>query len=317
MKMNKIIIPAAMLAVGVALVGSVSSTLAWYQYSTKAQAAYIGTSVGETENLEIKVKDDQGHDKWVSKADSTDIDRLIEDGVGTQILPVSPAISDAANSLGEEDALPNPLGFFNSVETGVSGIDTYGTRRATVANYVQFTLNVRYTKNVDEYLAKSIKLVDVTITDNADAGSAKDLYKAVRVHVATSTKKYLFARNDAGGNTIVTSTYGKLDTDNSGEYDSEWGYEWETPADAIYGVNGSTQTAYNTKAFTEKALGQTVGSDGNGLAITVTIWLEGWQKLAGTDSHNKDNGEGAIWDPTVYNNKKFKVGLRFQADDIA
>ena len=43
--MNKIIIPAAMLAVGVALVGSISSTLAWYQYSTKAQAAFIGTSI--------------------------------------------------------------------------------------------------------------------------------------------------------------------------------------------------------------------------------------------------------------------------------
>ena len=54
MKMNKIIIPAAMLAVGVALVGSVSSTLAWYQYSTKAQAAFIGTSIGQSENLEIK-----------------------------------------------------------------------------------------------------------------------------------------------------------------------------------------------------------------------------------------------------------------------
>ena len=55
--MNKIIIPVAALAMGVALVGSVSSTLAWYQYSTKAQAAFIGTSIGESENLEIKIKD--------------------------------------------------------------------------------------------------------------------------------------------------------------------------------------------------------------------------------------------------------------------
>ena len=53
MKMNKIIIPAAMLAVGVALVGSISSTLAWYQYSTKAQAAFIGLVpkvLGDIEN---------------------------------------------------------------------------------------------------------------------------------------------------------------------------------------------------------------------------------------------------------------------------
>ena len=62
-----------MLAVGVALVGSVSSTLAWYQYSTKAQAAYIGTSVGKSENLEIKKVDGT----WVSSLLASDIQDLI------------------------------------------------------------------------------------------------------------------------------------------------------------------------------------------------------------------------------------------------
>ena len=318
--MNKIIIPVVAIAMGAALVGSVSSTLAWYQYSTKAQAAYIGTSIGETENLEIKTKDNQGNPKWVSKADSGDVAQLVDDGVGTHILPVSPAVAAADGNLDEDDALPAE--FYNSVETGVSGIDTYGSRRATVANYVQFTLNVRYNKD-GGYLAKKIVLNDLTITDAAGQSNAEgDLYKAVRVHISTSSKKYLFLRDDnaSANEKVATATYGKLDTDNSGDYDTEWGYEWETPADAIYGVDGSTQTAFNTKystAFANKELGQTVASDGDGLAITVTIWIEGWQKLAGTDSHNKDNGAAAIWDPTIYNNKQFKVGMRFQAEDIA
>lgn len=318
MKMNKIIIPAAMLAVGVALIGSVSSTLAWYQYSTKAQAAYIGTSVGETENLEIKVKDGEGW-KWVSRADSGDINNLLAENVGSHILPVSPAVAAADGNLDEDDALPSQ--FYNSVETGVSGIDTYGSRRADVANYVQFTLNVRYNKN-GGFPAKKIMLNDLTITDAAGQSNAEgDLYKAVRVHFSTSSNKYLFLRDDANSNEkVATDTFGKLDTDNSGTYDTEWGYEWESPVDAIYGVNNSTQTALNTKfngAFSNKELGRTISSDGDGLAITVTIWIEGWQKLSGTKATNKDNGNGAIWDPTIYNNKQFKVGMRFQAEDIA
>ena len=47
MKTNKknIIIPALMMAVGLGLVGSISGTVAWYQYSTRVNVAYLGKQV--------------------------------------------------------------------------------------------------------------------------------------------------------------------------------------------------------------------------------------------------------------------------------
>lgn len=315
--MNKIIIPAAMLAVGVALVGSVSSTLAWYQYSTKAQAAYIGTSVGESEMLEIKTASGE----WKSKLSADDVNALITSPVGSNILPISPA---AQGNLDSDDALP--ASFYNSVETGVAGVETYGSRRATNENYVQFKLNVRYRKELYKnapgvtysYVNKYLKLIDLTIVDTS---SSADLYKAVRVHFSTNSKECLFARdNDSSEGTVVTNTFGKLDTDNDTGYDEGWVYDWENSEEIIYGVENSTQTAINSKVLSQangQLLGEMPASLGDGLEITVTIWLEGWQKLSGVPADNKDEGSvGAIWDPATYVNKQFKVGMRFQAEDI-
>ena len=54
MKTHKIIISTLALAMGAALAGSVSGTVAWFQYSTRAQAAFIGTTAHCSEALEIK-----------------------------------------------------------------------------------------------------------------------------------------------------------------------------------------------------------------------------------------------------------------------
>ena len=329
MKMNKIIIPAAALAMGVALVGSVSSTLAWYQYSTKAQAAYVGTSVGQSENLEIKKSDGT----WASNLLASDIDDLInaqatEANPGTNMSPITPAIN---GNLAANAALP--ANFFNSVETGVAGYDTYGDRYADHKNYIEFTLNIRYRKtnyaidtsapNADPngYLNKNLKLIDLTILDTAgNAGAEKDLYKAVRVHFSTASSKSLFSSNkDSADETIQTNTYGKLDTDNRGGLDKGWAYEWDNAEEIVYGANNSVQSAYNANAI-DPTSGHLIGvlpaSEEEGLAVKVTIWLEGWQKLSGIPAGNAETGSSAMWDPAVYARKNFKVGMRFQAEDI-
>lgn len=325
--MNKIIIPAAALAMGVALVGSVSSTLAWYQYSTKAQAAYIGTSVGQSENLEIKKADGS----WASNLSSTDVDALInlQANVGTNMSPITPAIN---TNLAANAALP--ANFFNSVETGVAGYDTYGNRYATKANYVEFTLNVRYkTTNYkidpsvstqDGYPTKLLKLVDLTIVDDAGAANAeKDLYKAVRVHFSTESNKSLFASDkQSSEQNIETNTFGKLDTDNANGLDKGWVYEWDqdSAAEIVYGANNTVQASYNANAIDHTnghLIGTIPASEENGLAIKVTIWLEGWQKLSGVPAGNAEAAStSAMWDPAVYARKHFKVGMRFQAADV-
>ena len=319
--MNKIIIPAAMLAVGVALVGSISSTLAWYQYSTKAQAAYIGTSVGQSENLEIQRKDEH----WVTNLTSSEVEKLAgADVKAKNLIPVTPRI--AGNGiLAKDAALPDAATFENSIETGVAG---YGEQRGDVeTNYVQFTLKIHY-KQLDSqasYKAKKLKLADLTIMENASAASENgDLYKAIRVHFSAGESNRLYANNGVSTDeTITTVTHGNLDTDNNGDFDKTLGYEWEQQSQqsVIYGIADSQQVAYNS-SYADNLnweIGTLPADDVNGLAVTVTIWLEGWQKLAGFPNGNADNSgeqpKSAMWDPLKYVNKKFNVGMRFQAVD--
>ena len=301
MKMNKIIIPVAALAMGVALVGSVSSTLAWYQYSTKAQASYIGTSVGQSENLEIK----DANDKWKSSLTSTDIVALAT-GTGTNLIPVT------AGGISATSALPSD--FYSGIETGVSG---YGDHVATAENYLQFDLYIRYKEvkgNEPSYVAKKLNLVDLTIQS---ANSGLDLYKAIRVHISDGTNNYLFANaGDASANDVTIKTGANLDTDNDGFLDKEMKYDWETPQLVTYGVANSEQTATNCgkTGFTQE-LG-TLPTTATGLKLTVRIWIEGWQTLsnvpAGNIEENAATGS-AVWDAAAYVDKDFRVGMRFQA----
>ena len=339
MKMNKIIIPAAMLAVGVALVGSVSSTLAWYQYSTKAQAAYIGTSVGQSENLEIKIKDgvdaqSQPKYKWTTNATSKDINELagVARNVKKEIIPIS------SGAMGK-NATINPSNFHSGIETGVAG---YRDLPVTSDNYVQFTLNIRY-KNTSKdagFEKRKLNLIDLTITDDTAAPN-NDLYTAIRVHFSTGSTEadnFLYARDKALNNStaseISTSTQSRLDTDNDGILDLPQKYEWEEGGTepVVYGDTGTNpaQVAYNA-AYRELdgesniiPMSQTLGvmpADEDGLALTVTIWIEGWQKLTGLPENNYDGiGEGnfssAMWKPETYTKKTFNVGMRFQAGDV-
>ena len=352
MKMNKIIIPTVAIAMGAALVGSVSSTLAWYQYSTKAQAAFIGTSVGESENLEIEtneLKQGSATEKvWKTSLTSSDVNGLagIQNANSKNIIPITTGAVTATSVL--------PTNFYNSVDTGVGGVETYGSRYANVTNYVQFNLKIRYkrlsyTEGANpSYLEKQLKLVDLTIVDeagpvdqNTNKATTKDLYKAIRVHFQVgsgdnATGK-LFARDsltkieaseqNAAKQYVTTDTFGQLDTDNDGKLDAEAVYEWEEEgAPVVYGENNSHQIAYNA-AYGD--LNETLGTlptNENGLTVKVTIWLEGWQKLSGYKATNYDAGDdtegqereaadaSAVWDPTVYVGKAFKVGMRFKAE---
>ena len=56
MKINnkKIIVSTLALAMGAALAGSISGSVAWYQYSTRASAQIAGSAAGTARNLYVK-----------------------------------------------------------------------------------------------------------------------------------------------------------------------------------------------------------------------------------------------------------------------
>ena len=59
---NKIIVSALALAIGTSLAGSISGTVAWYQYSTRANVAYVGEASGFSSNLQMRFANDDSED---------------------------------------------------------------------------------------------------------------------------------------------------------------------------------------------------------------------------------------------------------------
>ena len=97
MKLNrKIIIPAFTLLVGTALAGSAASTVAWYQYSTRANVSYIGTSAGTIGNLQLRIKGGE----WGTNLRIQDVeDYLLSENIGQEVEPITPG------SLAKNDSL--------------------------------------------------------------------------------------------------------------------------------------------------------------------------------------------------------------------
>ena len=97
MKLNKkIIIPAFTLLVGATLAGSVASTVAWYQYSTRTNVSYIGTSAGTIGNLQIRL----AGGAWGTRLSIQDVNEFLSaHNIGQNVEPVTPG------ALGKNEAL--------------------------------------------------------------------------------------------------------------------------------------------------------------------------------------------------------------------
>ena len=74
---KKIIISALALTIGAGLAGSITSTAAWYQYSTRTNVAYIGASGGASGNLNVRIRKTSqaaaaDWKTWISKEELTE-----------------------------------------------------------------------------------------------------------------------------------------------------------------------------------------------------------------------------------------------------
>ena len=355
MKMNKkIIVSTLALAMGAALAGSVSGTVAWFQYSTRAQAAYIGTTAHCSEALEIQataVGADADPDAWKTELLAADV-ATASAATGTNLTPIT------SGEVAKNAALPKVVTTPDDPTTNDVDETVYGTdpafyanpiyqhfaynewQKADSSNYVQFDLHLRVRDvngaSTASMLAKDVFLANLSIvsldydeTNDAYSTSSLDLYKSVRVHLAYGEAGALFANDGANSdvaadiNTIVSS---KLDLNQDGRIDTTAAYsDWETGEEKFYGGSDATikQVAYNVNQAglfandsdptlptanrgTLGKLGSTA-ADAD-LKITVTIWFEGWQKLADGVG---DSTNDVLWEPSAYIGQHFGVGMRF------
>ena len=230
MKMpRKVVISSLTLLSAFTLAGSISGTIAWYQYSVRAQVAYTGTSAHCSKLLQLSA--DNGT-TWGS-------DIMDSDLPGASFAPVTTGAQDKAAPLNvkhknvtiyEDDGV-TPAGtqdisscFYAQPDRGQGLYNNW--LLASDSSYAQFDIliKVKYIdgNDTEAYLENDVYLTDLTIED-ANAANHIDLANAIRVHVATSykdngvdtTRNFLFAKDSE-----ETAVGGFLDVDEDGEFDS-------------------------------------------------------------------------------------------------
>ena len=306
---KKIVVSVLALAMGAGLAGSISGSVAWYQYSTKTSALIAGTTAGTSRNLQISSDDGAN---WSQHLDLG----------ATNFRPAS--VYGAAGSLHFVD---HPV-YKNAVlpaaadQEGANGVykkefnlvfkceDTTSTGLAQVAKEV--------------YLTK-LNIIDVNGTGETEQ-SHKDITPAVRIEIdgtndflvsatagTTTTNGNLnlngnkdnnqnpildkdgYDANDETGNLITYLNY-----ERTGEDPENYGLSYTTVDSSSVLVNDS-----NAYSFTNKAgrLLTTTAASGNSAVVKITVWIEGWQTLDGT----------SVWD-SAWLAQNFQIQLQFSCE---
>lgn len=310
MKMPKSLVIASLATlVGASLAGTVTSTLAWFQYATSAQVAYTGTTSHCSKLLKIS---SDGGSSWGNDIVLSD-SNFAPITTGTQL---------------KNAALPE--NFYVQPNKKQGAYSNWSTASADV--YAQYTILVKVNdvSETSPQLQNDVYLTDVTIMD---ASASLDLSDAIRVHVATTYgndqhKYFLFAKS-----VEQTAVGGYLDIDNDGAYDTS-GYEWDSNkiiyGDATDNGDGTCTPAYQTSYLaddssvvagltangdidttTGTSIGTTSATNGQYLQVTVTIWLEGWAILQYGATGNAQGANKQVWNSAKYTSKDFHVGLTF------
>ena len=227
-KKKSIIIPAFALLIGASLAGSITGTVAWYQYSTRVNAAYVGVSGGTSGNLQIRLNKTGA--EWGTRLSYDTIKDYVDDSdFGGAVMPIT------SGAMAKDDALPAK--FYANPIYGQGGAYDGNWQEAGKANYVQIPLQLRYIERdgtkeggVDEKNAKQeVFLSDLLIQEDKtnDANEKEDLSDAIRFHIdayleseKADASKHINRLISKNGGT--TETNGKLDLDGDGNLDSKF-----------------------------------------------------------------------------------------------
>lgn len=332
---KKVIVSAMAIAMGAGIAGSISGTVAWYQYSTRATVEYNGVAAACTESLEISVNGTDYAEALTAEMIKTQLPTIAE-----KLYPVTSGALDLDSA--PTDLYKNPIYQYTDQTT-------WGKGEAN-KDFAEFPIYARV-KNIDggqtqTYLKnKPVYLSDVTIK-GVTADGKYDLTDAIRVAVwtgagaigAQTNAAAPFATYSAAAAVAAgVNTYGNLDLNNDAKLDTDQKYSFEDAGQPlVYGTANSLAKSYATTALagenetTHKiandadpaaikgvALGNTDATDGHGVKIcTIRIYLEGWSEIG---NHAITGGDPlkTIWDVDKALNAAFNVGLRFSTTAIA
>ena len=282
---TKTIVAALIICSSAALAGSVSSTIAWYQYSTRATAIYLGASAGAKGSLKLRIK---GTDTWLSDLTYLDIaDYLRNNNKGQLIVPITSGPMNADDAIKTNDN--GEMVFYQNPDGGIPvqsvNYDNASWKVADDSMYASIPLEICFESENDagvSYLEKDVYVSDLLIQsdwkNNSDPNNIKkDLSETVRVHLssyqsndlsvnhANTTKNRLISKN---GGTILTEGYLDLDGDGTldeyitGPSGANYHFGDETEIERYYTVYGEgKQTSYCNKYDTQNSSYKTLEGD--------------------------------------------------------
>ena len=316
MKTRKTKLAAIMLssARGLAFIGSIGGTIAWYQYSTLATAAVSGSSAKCTENLQVAVGTGEGL-SFKSSLTTKDISNYLKNTRAEADKETVTVLKPVTAGNQEKDATLNALKSNPVYQHGPYA----DWEDAVNTDYVTFPLTFRVLdidgKSGNTLLNRDSKLglSDITIegkdVDGNNAEGKTDISSAIRVHFSSKAGDDDVTRlvSKDGGETV---THGHLDLNGDKDDDTMAKYEWDNSSTAIdYGSADSKETSYSAAEMsTKEGINYTnyigVIPANQTLTVNVTIFREGWQVLEGSTS--------AIWDATKVIGANYRVGRSFE-----
>jgi len=226
---TKFVVAALITCCTAALAGTISSTVAWYQYSTRVSAVYLGASAGSKGNLKLRIK---GTNSWTNDLTYKDVeDYLLAKNKGQLVTPITSGPMNADDAIKTNDS--GKMVFYQNPDGGVPGehvrYDNASWKLADDSMYVSIPLELSFQREDKDglsYLEKDVYISDLLIQGdwkNQDPANKKeDLSSAVRVHISTyqsqnsqnTTLNRLISKD---GGTVLTEGY--LDLDGDGDLD--------------------------------------------------------------------------------------------------
>ena len=315
MKTRKTKLAAVMLssARGLAFIGSIGGTIAWYQYSTLATAAVSGSSAKCTENLQVAVGTGEGL-TFKSSLTTNDISDYLKNTRADADKKTVTVLKPVTAGNQEKDATLNALKSNPVYQHGPYA----DWEDAVNTDYVTFPLTFRVLdidgNSGDTLLNRDSKLglSDITIegkdVDGNNAEGKTDISSAIRVHFSSKDGDDDVNRlvSKDGGETV---THGPLDLNGDRAADTTAKYEWDQGTAIDYGSADSKETSYSASEMsTKEGINYTnyigVIPANQTLTVSVTIFREGWQVFEGSTS--------AIWDATKVIGANYRVGRSFE-----
>ena len=226
---TKFVVAALITCCTAALAGTISSTVAWYQYSTRVSAVYLGASAGSKGNLKLRIK---GTNSWTNDLTYKDVeDYLLAKNKGQLVTPITSGPMNADDAIKTNDS--GKMVFYQNPDGGVPAehvrYDNASWKLADDSMYVSIPLELSFQREDKDglsYLEKDVYISDLLIQGdwkNQDPANKKeDLSSAVRVHInayqsqnsQNTTLNRLISKD---GGTVLTEGY--LDLDGDGDLD--------------------------------------------------------------------------------------------------